>query len=73
MRFEQAVMRLRSVGASKATGDELCAMYAELISTTHGGDAPIYYKHLQRQPMADASAKLLLADRAAAWDVLMGC
>jgi len=73
--YAEARTAYKKVGASHATGTALCAMYADLIHDLHGGETAIYYRHLCKA-MNDAGvlalSKPLLADRGAAWDVLMG-
>lgn len=73
--FDKAFASYKTVGASRASGDALCAMYAKLITDVHAGASEIYYDHL-RIGKDDAEvttrAKRLLNDRTLAWDVLMG-
>lgn len=50
-------------------------MYADLISSSHGGKPEHYYASLQdTKDDADTfeRTKSMLRDRATAWDVLMG-
>lgn len=75
MNATQARAAYRKVGASRATGPALAAMYGQLVADMHGGKAALYVSHLLKlntDEAVTARAKALLADRATAWDVLMG-
>ena len=75
MTSTQALAAYKRVGASKATGSALAAMYGLLLRDIHGGNASRYTDHmltLEGDTDMTARAKVLLNDRAAAWDVLMG-
>lgn len=70
--IKNAASRLRRLGAANASGDALRLMYAQLIADAHGGKPAKYYQHLTGTDAEIlAEAKSLLADRGAAWDVLM--
>lgn len=69
-RYERAEQKYKKAGASKVQGDALTYMYAKLTSDSHGGDPVVYFNYLADKP--EKAAKHILADRAAAWDVLMG-
>ncbi len=75
--MKSSLIQLRKVGCANATGDALRAMYAALLTDAHGGKTETYFAHLQKAAPGDdaaitACAKPLLADRARAWDALMG-
>jgi len=73
MDYKQALKTCAKIGMAHVTGEALAAMYAELIPLRHGGDAEVYYRHLQRffpDSAMLAEARRLLNDRAMAWEVL---
>lgn len=75
MTFAQAMKECQRLGTAHATGDALRAMYARLVAQLHGGDAQRYFVHLRGTTSdreTERSARALLSDRAAAWDVLLG-
>lgn len=75
MTSTKALAAYRKVGASRATGPALAAMYGQLVADVHAGNAGRYTDHLLTFDGDEAMttrAKVLLTDRAAAWDVLMG-
>jgi hypothetical protein len=75
MTSNQALTAYHKVGASKATGPALAAMYGLLLKDLHGGNAGRYTDHmltLKTDEEMTVRAKVLLTNRAAAWDVLMG-
>lgn len=75
MTYAAAIDQLHRGGCKYATGDALRAMYADLISSSHGGKPEHYYASLQdTKDDADTfeRTKSMLRDRATAWDVLMG-
>jgi 2-phosphoglycerate kinase len=76
MTFKEAKKELKKVGASHAQNDALRAMYAELVTSNHGGGAEKYFLWLQSQDGTTETdirhAVLpLLWDRATAWDILL--
>ena len=50
MTAKTALSAYRKVGASKATGPALAAMYGQLIADTQGGNAGRYIDHLLTLP-----------------------
>jgi hypothetical protein len=73
MSYTQAAKQLKKIGVSRAEGPALVAMYAQLVVDAHGGNAERYYDYLiTQQGTPLQAAKILLNDRATAWDVLMG-
>lgn len=73
MTYKQAYKAYRKVGAAHATGEGYRAMLAHTIESSHGGNAEKYFDWLK--PASDSEmleqAKILLKDRAKAWDVLL--
>lgn len=77
MTYKLAKKELRKIGVAHATGDSLIAMYAEAITSNHGGKAELYYDWISAQgPVNDVDVQIialpLVKDRAKAWDVLLG-
>lgn len=76
MTFKEAKKACRKVGTSRASGDALRSMYAELIAQHHFaiGNPEKFYNHLQAFTDDDAiagRARELLRDSNAALDVVL--
>jgi len=74
MTYKAALKLCKRVGTNRATGDELRAMYANMLAFQHGGSAEQYYAGIPGgtdQEIAEF-ARGLMRDRALAWDVLVG-
>ena len=72
MTFKQADNELSRIGAAHAKGYSLAALLAGLATSLQGGKAETYYDWIVKQPDYYAAGKLLMRDRQAAWDVLLG-
>ena len=73
MTYTQAKKQLAKVGASHAEGEALAAMYAQTLELLHGGRPEKYFEYLAANlDNIQRRGETLLADRAKAWDVLMG-
>lgn len=72
MTYPLAQISLARAGPAQAAGDQLRAMCASLVSDLHGGHAATYYAALTgTDAEVRTKAKELLADRAAAYAILL--